>query len=168
MIYFQKWPRQSKYEIIIFDIINAHQFCVINHFVLIRFFLFHSQGKDVRWSRDSIAFDQNTCSDVVLIWRFLMFFCQSFEGAKSKRQYFCQRYIFAYFNIFVSSYTFKHILASASYQISQESFGTVDVTNLVNFVNTSQTKVIFIIIDIDISIQQKNVNYICNYICIIL
>ena len=93
-LHFQKWPRQSNYEIIIFDIINAHQSCVIN---LTPFFHFHPQGKDVRWSRDSIAFDQNTCSDVVLIWRFLMFFLSIVWGCKIKASVFLSTLHFCIF-----------------------------------------------------------------------
>ena len=109
-LHFQKWPRQSKYEIIIFDIINAHQSCAINHFFLTPFIHSHSQGNDVRWSRDSIAFDQNTCSDVVFIWRFLMFFVNCLRVQNQSVSIFVNATFLHIFNIFVSSFTFKQSL----------------------------------------------------------
>ena len=94
-LHFQKWPRQSKHEIIIFYI--THQSYVINHFVLIWFFHFSLSGKRCKMKHGQYCFWSKytfrRCTHLALS----DVFCHLFEGAKSKRQYFCQRYIFAYF-----------------------------------------------------------------------
>ena len=99
-LHFQKWPRQSKYEIIIFDIINES--CAIKKFnlilsVLIRFFHFSLSGKRCKMKQGQYCFWSKYMFRRCIHLAFSDVFCQLFEGAKSRRQYFCQRYIFAYF-----------------------------------------------------------------------